>query len=116
MPRVKRGTTHTKKRRTLRKAAKGFKWSRQGSIKQAKTAVVKAGAYALRDRRAKKRTRRALWQVRLNAVVRAKGTNYSQFMGALKKKNIELNRKILSELAAVRPELFDKIYEEVMGK
>jgi large subunit ribosomal protein L20 len=116
MPRVKRGTSHTKKRRTLRKAVKGYKWSRKSSIKQAKTAAVKAGAYALRDRRAKKRTRRALWQVRLNAVVRAKGTNYSQFIGALKKKNIELNRKVLSELAAQKPEIFDKIFNQVMGK
>ncbi len=116
MARVKRGTTHTKKRRKLRKAVKGYKWSRKGTIRLAKTAVVKAGAHARRDRRAKKRINRGLWQIRLNAAVRERGTSYSKFIGALKKKNIELDRKVLSELAMNHPEIFDQIFKQVMAE
>lgn len=116
MARVKRGTTHTKKRRKLRKAVKGYKWTRKSGIRQAKTAVVKAGAYALRDRRAKKRINRSLWLIRLNAAVREHGTSYSKFIGALKKKNIELDRKVLSELAMNHPQIFDQIFKQVMSE
>ncbi len=116
MARVKRGTTHTKKRRKLRKAVKGYKWSRKTTIRLAKTAVVKAGTHAFRDRRAKKRNNRALWLIRLNAAVRERGTSYSKFINALKKKNIELNRKVLSELAMDHPEIFDQVFKQVMTK
>ncbi len=116
MPRVKRGTTHTKKRKKLLKTTKGYKWGRKSKVRLAKTAATKAGAYAFRDRRNKKRTTRRLWQVRLNAAVRERGSTYSKFMGLLKKSNVELNRKILSELALNEPKIFDKIFEQVIKK
>ena len=113
MPRVKRGITHVKKRRTLLKQAKGFRWGRKNLIKQAKTAVIKAGAYAYRDRRAKKRTARALWNIKINAGVREHGLSYSTFINALKKKKIELDRKILADLAENEPDILKKIVENV---
>ncbi len=92
---------------------KGYKWGRKNLIRQAKTAIKKAGVYAFRDRRAKKRVMRQLWQVRLNAAARAQGLNYSQFINLLKKNKIELDRKILSELAAKRPEIFKSLIEQI---
>ena len=86
MPRVKRGVGHVKKRRALHKRVKGFEGGRKTLIKLAKTADTKAGAYAYSDRRKKKRTMRRLWQVRINAAVRALGTTYSHFIGDCKKK------------------------------
>ncbi len=99
MPRVKRGTTHVKKRRKLLQAVKGFKWGRKNLIKLAKTARTKAGAHAFVDRRKKKRTMRALWQIKINAFVREFGFSYSRFIGALKANKIEVDRKILADLA-----------------
>ena len=113
MPRVKRGKTHLKRRRNLLKRVKGYEGGRKSLIKLAKTAEMKAGAHAFRDRRAKKRTTRALWQIRLNAALRPLETTYSKFMGALKAANIELDRKVLSELAAKYPAVFAKIVETV---
>ena len=113
MPRVKRGTSHVKRRKNILKATKGYKWGRKNLIRQAKTATNKAGAYALRDRRAKKRDFRRLWQIRLNAAVRERGVRYSEFINMLKKKNVELDRKVLSQLAMNKPELFTKILEKV---
>ena len=113
MPRVKRGVGHVKRRRSLHKRVKGFEGGRKNLIKVAKTADTKAGAYAYVDRRKKKRTMRGLWQVRINAAVRNFGLSYSQFMGGLKKKNIALDRKVLSEIAAQEPTVFAKIVEAV---
>lgn len=113
MPRVKRGTTHVARRKHLFKQAKGFRWGRKNTIKLATTAVLKAGVHAYRGRKEKKRTNRALWQVRINAAVRPHGLSYSKFIGQLKKKNIDLDRKVLSELAAKHPAVFDKIVEAV---
>ncbi|MBU2542772.1 50S ribosomal protein L20 [Patescibacteria group bacterium] len=113
MPRVKRGVGHVKKRHNLRKRVKGFEGGRKNLIKVAKTADTKAGAYAYADRRKKKRTMRGLWQVRINAAVRNFGLSYSKFMGGLKKKNITLDRKVLSEIAAQEPKVFAKIVEFV---
>ncbi|MCR4279826.1 MAG: 50S ribosomal protein L20 [Candidatus Komeilibacteria bacterium] len=113
MPRVKRGTSHVKKRRKLHKATKGYKWGRKNTIKVAKTAVTKAGAHAYMDRRKKKRTTRRLWQVQLNAAVREHDMSYSQFIGALKKKNIELDRKVLAQIAQEYPAVFAVIVETV---
>ncbi|MCB9798498.1 50S ribosomal protein L20 [Candidatus Nomurabacteria bacterium] len=112
MPRVKRGLIHAKKRRSLLKRVKGFRLGRKSLIKLAKTADMKAGAHAYRDRRNKKREMRRLWQIRINAAVRNLGSTYSQFMGALKKKNISLDRKVLSELAAGEPKVFEKIVQQ----
>ena len=113
MPRVKRGTTHNKKRRSLLKRVKGFEGGRKKLIKLAKTADTKAGAYAYRDRRNKKRTARRLWQVRINAASRKSGVSYSRLMGALKANNSLLNRKVLSEIGAQAPESFERIVKKV---
>ena len=109
MPRVKRGMGHVKKRRNLMRRVKGFEAGRKNLIKLAKTAETKAGVHAFRDRRRKKRQFRSLFQVRINAAVRATGTNYSKFMHALKQKQVNLNRKVLSELANKQPEIFKAI-------
>ncbi|MBU4332772.1 50S ribosomal protein L20 [Patescibacteria group bacterium] len=113
MPRVKRGTTHIKKRRKLLKQAKGYKWGRKNLIKQAKTAVIKAGVHAYHDRRTKKRTARALWNIKINAAVREHGLSYSAFINALRKKNVELDRKVLADLAENEPGVFGKIIDTI---
>ena len=113
MPRVKRGVMHSKRRAGILKATKGFQRGRKKLIKLAKTAAIKAGANAFRDRRVKKRTARALWQVRLNAAVRAYELNYSKFIAGLKIAKIELDRKVLSQLANQDPKAFAKIVEKV---
>lgn len=109
MPRVKRGKVRTKKRRALLQKTKGYKWGRKNLTKQAKTATKKAGAYALRDRRTKKRVARRLWQVQLNAAVREHGLTYSQFINLLKLQKIELDRKILAEIVQKNSKIFAKI-------
>lgn len=99
MPRVKRGTTHVKKRRKLLKEVKGFKWGRKKLIKLAKTARTKAGVHAYVDRRKKKRDNRGLWQIKINAFVREHDLSYSRFIKLLKDNKIEIDRKILADLA-----------------
>jgi large subunit ribosomal protein L20 len=113
MPRVKRGVGHSKKRKSLKKRVKGFEGGRKTLIKLAKTADTKAGAHAYRDRRNKKRTMRRLWQIRINAAVRSFGTTYSKFIGALKQKEVGLDRKVLSAIADKEPKVFEKIVELV---
>lgn len=113
MPRVKRGMMHTKSRKNLMKRVKGFGGGRKNLIKQAMQADTKAGAHAYRDRRLKKRDFRRLWQIRINAGTRPLGMSYSAFMGALKEHNIGLNRKVLSEIAAGKPEAFGVLVNKV---
>ncbi len=113
MPRVKRGTIHTKKRRKLLSKTKGYKWGRKNLIKQAKEAVVKAGAHAFVDRKKKKRTMRALWQIKIGAFVREHGLSYSKFINLLKINKIELDRKILADLAVNNKKVFKNILEEI---
>jgi large subunit ribosomal protein L20 len=113
MPRVKRGKGHLKKRKALLKRVKGFEGGRRKLIKLAKTADTKAGAHAYRDRRVKKRDMRRLWQTRINAGVRNLGLTYSTFIGGLKAKQVQLDRKVLSELAKDEPKVFEKIVEFV---
>jgi len=113
MSRVKRGTTHTKKRKKLLKQAKGYKWGRKKSIRLAKTAVTKAGAHAYRDRKKKKRVMRRLWQVKLNAFLRQHDWTYSKFIGALKKAKIEIDRKILADLAVNNPDILKAILKKL---
>jgi len=113
MPRVKRGTTHLKKRKKLLKQTKGYRHGRKNQIKLATTATLKAGAYAYRDRRVKKRTARRLWQIKLNAAAREHGLSYSQFINKLKIKKIELDRKVLADIAENNPQVFKKIVEAV---
>lgn len=113
MPRVKRGTNHTKKRKNLLKDVKGYKWGRKNLIKLAKTARTKAGAHAFVDRRKKKRTMRSLWQIKISAFVREQGLSYSKFIALLKDNNIEVDRKILADLSENNKDVMLKIVEKV---
>lgn len=113
MPRVKRGTTHVKKRTKLLAKTKGYKWGRKNLIKQAKEAVVKAGAHAYVDRKKKKRVNRGLWQIKIGAFVREYGLSYSKFISLLKSNTIELDRKILADLAVNNKRILAKIVKEV---
>ncbi|HEY4476939.1 MAG TPA: 50S ribosomal protein L20 [Candidatus Paceibacterota bacterium] len=113
MPRVKRGTIATKHRRRVLKQVKGYRFGRSKKEREAKTALLHAGAHAFRHRREKKRGARALWQVKINAAVRPLGFSYSHFMGLLKKNSVELDRKILADLAGHEPATFRRIVESV---
>ncbi len=112
MPRVKRGTASHKRRKNVLKEAKGFRWGRSTKYKAAKEALHHAWTYSYRDRRNKKREMRRLWNIKINAACRENNTTYSKFINNLKNKNIELDRKILSQLAVSYPETFTKIVEE----
>lgn len=113
MSRVKRGTIHAKKRRSLLKEVKGYKWGRKNLFRAAKTARTKADARAYVDRRRKKRTMRSLWQIKINALAREEGLSYSRFMGALNKKNVALDRKILADLAENNKTVFRAVVNKV---
>ena len=112
MPRIKRGVSHLKKRRKLLAKVKGYKWGRKKLIRLAKTAVVKAGAHAYTDRKKKKRTNRALWQVKIGAQARAEALSYSKLMSGLKKNKIGLDRKILSDLAENHKDIFSELVKQ----
>ncbi|HEX4768859.1 MAG TPA: 50S ribosomal protein L20 [Lichenihabitans sp.] len=115
MARVKRGvTSHAKHKKTL-DAAKGFYGRRKNTIRIAKQAVEKSMQYAYRDRKVKKRSFRALWIQRLNAAVRECGMTYSRFIDGLNKAGIEMDRKVLSELAISEPDAFKAIVEKAKG-
>ena len=112
MARVKRGvTSHAKHKKTL-KAAKGFYGRRKNTIRTAKAAVDRSMQYATRDRKAKKRSFRALLIQRLNAAVREHGLTYSRFIDGLAKAGVTLDRKVLSELAISQPEAFKTIVDQ----
>jgi large subunit ribosomal protein L20 len=113
MVRVKRGLISKKKHRIIRKKARGMRGARKRTIKQGKQALMKAGVYAFRDRRTKKRTFRKLWITRLNAFLKNQGLSYSQFVNQLKKNKINLNRKIMAELAISSPKTLKKIIKEI---
>lgn len=115
MARVKRSINANKRRKNLLKHAKGFMWGRSTKYKAAKEALLHAWTYMYRDRRTKKRDFRRLWQAKINAAIHSeeKDLNYSKFIKALKDKNIELDRKILAELAQSEPEVFKKIIAQV---
>lgn len=109
--RIKRGKSHLKHRKNLLKLTKGYRWGRKSKIKLAKTAVLKAGAYAFRDRRNKRRELKKLWQIRINAASRQAGTKYSALMNKLHKAGVKLDKKILADLAMNHPTVFKKIVE-----
>lgn len=113
MTRVKRGVMTKKRHKNILKKAKGYRWGRKKLFTKAKEAVIKAGKYARRDRRAKKRSFRALWIVRLNNALRLNGMTYAKFIALAKTKNITLDRKVLSEMAAEHPAIFAKFVESV---
>ena len=113
MPRVKRGVTARARHQKVLKQAKGFRGRRKNVYRIAKQAVMKAGQYAYRDRRNKKRTFRALWIARINAAVREHGMSYSAFMSGLKRANIEIDRKVLADLAVSDKAAFAQIAGQV---
>jgi len=113
MPRVKRGVTANKRRKKMLKQTKGYQGARSKKYKAAKEAYLKAQKYAFRDRKKKKSEFRKLWIMRMNAAVRKHNLSYSKFIHGLKKKKIDLDRKILAELAVNHPKTFKKIIETV---
>ena len=113
MPRVKRGVTARARHKKVFKQAKGFRGRRKNVYRVAKQAVMKAGQYAYRDRRQKKRQFRALWIARINAAVRELGMSYSVFMAGLKRANIDIDRKVLADLAVADKAAFAKIASQV---
>ena len=107
--RVKRGVTARKRHKKVLKLAKCYSKSRRSSYRRANESVIKALSYQYRDRRNKKRDFRSLWITRISAAAKANGTSYSALMAGLKKANIQLNRKVLSELAISQPKAFSEI-------
>ena len=112
MARVKRGVTTRAKHKRVLEQAKGYRGRRKNTIRVAKQAVEKAGQYAYRDRKVKKRTFRGLWIQRINAAVRMEGLSYSQFMNGVKKAGIELDRKVMADLAMNEPAAFSAIVKQ----
>ena len=111
MARVKRGVEARRKHKKVLKLAKGYRGARSRTFKVAKQAVTRAGQYAYRDRKVKKRTFRSLWIVRINAAVRGHGMSYSDFMNSLKKANIKLDRRVLANIAAEDEQSFADLVE-----
>lgn len=111
--RVKSGVRTRTRHKKVLKQAKGYWMSRSKQFKKAKEATLHAGEYAFHGRKRKKRDFRSLWIVRINAAVREQGLTYSGFINALKNKKVEVDRKILSQIAVEHPEVFKKIVAEV---
>jgi len=113
MPRVKRGVTARASHKKVLDAAKGYRGRRKNVFRIANEAVMKAGQYAYRDRRQKKRQFRALWIARINAAARECGLSYSVFMNGLKKAAIEVDRKVLADIAVFDKDAFAKLAAQV---
>lgn len=109
MTRVKRGVIAHKRREKLLKSAKGFKWGRKSKERMAREALLHAWSHAFTGRKERKRTFRGLWQTRIGAAAKTEGVSYSRLMGSLKKRGVALDRKVLSEIAAEHPTVFQKI-------
>ncbi len=116
MPRVKRGVTARARHKKVLALAKGFRGRRGNVFRVAKEAVMKAGQYAYRDRRAKKRVFRQLWIARINAAARGLGMTYSQFAAGLKRACIEIDRKVLADMAVHDAAGFEAIVNQVKAK
>ena len=116
MPRVKRGVTARARHKKVLALAKGFRGRRGNVFRIAKEAVMKAGQYAYRDRRTKKRVFRQLWIARINAAARSNGLTYSQFANGIRKAGIEIDRKVLADIAVHDPAAFAGIVEQVKAK
>ena len=116
MPRVKRGVTAHARHKKILALAKGFRGRRKNVFRIAKEAVMKAGQYAYRDRRTRKRVFRQLWIARINAASRELGVSYSKFMAGLKKAQIDIDRKVLADLAVNDVAAFNSIVEQVKAK
>jgi len=116
MARVKRGVQAKARHKKVLKQAKGYRGARSRTYKVAKQAVMRAGQYAYRDRRVKKRVFRSLWIIRINAAARENGLTYSKLIAGLKKASIELDRKTLANIAVNDKEAFSKIAEEAKSQ
>ncbi len=116
MPRVKRGVTARARHKKILALAKGYRGRRKNVFRIAKQAVMKAGQYAYRDRRTRKRVFRALWIARINAAARGLGMTYSKFMAGMKKASIDIDRKMLAELAVNDPAAFGSIVAKVKAQ
>jgi large subunit ribosomal protein L20 len=116
MPRVKRGVTARARHKKILALAKGYRGRRKNVFRIAKQAVMKAGQYAYRDRRAKKRVFRQLWIARINAATRGLGLTYSKFIAGLKKASIDMDRKVLSDMAIHDPAAFAAIVDKVKAQ
>lgn len=116
MARIKVGVTAHRRHKKILKLAKGYRGTRSRLFKKANESVMKALSYALRDRRAKKREFRKLWIARINAATRANGMSYSKFINGLTKAGIEINRKMLADLAVADAAAFSKLVEQVKSK
>lgn len=114
--RVKRGATAHKKHQKIRKATKGFSHGNRVSVRRGKQAVTKSLQYATRDRKNRKRTFRQLWNARINAAARLNGTTYSKLIAGLKASHIDLDRKILAELAVSQPKAFTEVVKASKSK
>jgi len=112
MPRVKRGVTARRRHKKILKQAKGYYGARSRVFRVAKQAVIKAGQYAYRDRRQRKRQFRALWIARINAAARINGLSYSRLINGLKKAAVEIDRKVLADLAVHEKAVFAAIVEK----
>ncbi|MEI6280515.1 MAG: 50S ribosomal protein L20 [bacterium] len=113
MTRVKKGVHALKRRRSVLKQTKGMRHGRSTKERQAKDALLHSGSYSFAHRKDKKSHNRKLWNIKINAGARELGMSYSKLMGALKKKNIELDRKILSDFAEFHPKTFAKVLEAI---
>jgi large subunit ribosomal protein L20 len=113
MTRVKVGVIKNKRRKNILSQTKGFRFGRSTKVIQAKDALLHAGNYAFAHRKDKKADARRLWTTRINAAIRPLGLSYSKFIDGLKKKNIEIDRKILSDLAKNNPETFERIAKSI---
>ena len=111
MPRVKRGTTANKRRKNVLKHAKGFMWGGKNKYRQAKERLLHAWSFQFNDRRKKKGLIRRVWQIKIGAATRLHDMSYSRFINGLIKSNIEIDRKILSNLAESNPEIFKQILD-----
>ena len=116
MPRVKRGVTAHASHKKILALAKGYRGRRKNVFRIAKQAVMKAGQYAYRDRRTRKRVFRRLWIARINAASRELGVSYSKFMAGLKKAQIDIDRKVLADLAVNDPAAFGSIVDKVKAQ
>jgi large subunit ribosomal protein L20 len=113
MARVKKGVNALKTRRNILSQVKGYRFGRSKKEREAYEAIAHAGTYAFAHRRDKKSDFRRLWNVRLNSVLHQSGLSYSKFIGSIKKSNILINRKMLSEIAASKPEVFSRLISKI---
>ena len=111
MPRVRKGAARTQSRRRILRAARGYWGTKSRHKQQAKVAILRAGQFAYRDRRARRRDFRRLWITRITAACRMRGTRYSRFINGIQRAGVGLNRKMLSQLAIEDPQAFDQLVE-----